>query len=75
MPATVQMPCPVAACDARIPVTVDLVLGGPDVLPRRQVPGSPGITIPVQAQINETSYDDVNEHMQTAHPELGSATV
>lgn len=30
--------CPITGCDTLIPVTIDLAVGGPDVLPRRQVP-------------------------------------
>ncbi|MCV7255327.1 hypothetical protein H7J86_24490 [Mycobacterium hackensackense] len=50
-------------------MTVDLTVGGPDVLPQRQVPAK-GLSIPVTAKLSSDAVDKVIAHFKQAHPEI-----
>lgn len=69
---TIDIDCPITACSDHLAVSVDLVLGGPDVLPQRQVPDtqSKGITIPVRARLSADAVDLITTHLKQAHPEV-----
>lgn len=76
MSVNANVGCPITGCDTLIPVTIDLVVGGPDVLPRRQVPGThiraPGIS--VHPELSSDAVARVTEHLKLVHPAVTPPT-